>query len=122
MELPKILYVDDEKPNLMLFEINYSDRYQVLQAVNGMEGLEVYSRNSDIKVVISDMKMPLMNGLEFISRVREINPEAKCYILTGYSINDEIKEFISKGLILDCLTKPLDFAQFGKELDRLVTE
>lgn len=122
MELPKILYVDDEQTNLMLFDLNYNDKYHVLLAESGMRGIEIYTQNPDIKLVISDMKMPVMNGIEFITRIKEINPEINCYILTGYSINEEIRDFMSQGLIIDCITKPLNFVQFETEINKLISD
>ena len=120
MELPKILCVDDESTNLMLFKFYYSDKFEILQAESGMAGLEIYAQHRDIKVIISDMRMPVMNGIEFITRIKEIDPEANCYILTGFGINEEIRDFINKGYIIDCLSKPLDFAEFEKEINKLV--
>ena len=70
----KILYVDDEIINLQLFEINFSKNYNVIIADNGFSGLEILENNPDISVVISDMKMPNMNGLEFIKKAKSSNP------------------------------------------------
>ena len=122
MELPKILYVDDEKTNLMLFDLNYNDKYRVLLAESGMRGLDIYAQNPDVKLVISDMKMPVMNGIEFITKIKEINPDANCYILTGYSINEEIRDFMSQGHIIDCITKPLNFVQFETEINKFIAD
>jgi len=64
----KILYVDDEEPNLYLFKYNFSKYFEVFTANRGSEALEVLNEQHDIKVVISDMKMPLMSGIEFIKK------------------------------------------------------
>jgi two-component system response regulator (stage 0 sporulation protein F) len=66
-----ILYVDDEQVNLRIFEINFRKRYNVITAVSGEQGLEKLEENGDIIVVVSDMKMPGMNGIEFIKKARE---------------------------------------------------
>jgi response regulator RpfG family c-di-GMP phosphodiesterase len=66
---PKILYVDDESINLQLFEINFSKKYEVLTADYGIKGLEVLIDNPDIRVVVSDMKMPNMKRLLFCCKI-----------------------------------------------------
>ena len=58
-----ILYVDDEDVNLMLFELNFKKKFNVLTALNGEKGLEILKDNNNVEVVISDMKMPGMNGI-----------------------------------------------------------
>ncbi len=108
MEKSKVLYVDDELINLQLFTINFGKKYNILTANSGTNGLQILAENPDIRLIISDMKMPAMNGLEFISTIKETRPDAKCYILTGYGLTAEIAACIEKGLIIDCLSKPYD--------------
>ena len=55
MEKRKILYVDDEEINLLLFEANLEKKYTVLTAEDGISALEILSENKDIEIVISDM-------------------------------------------------------------------
>jgi len=62
-----ILYVDDEPINLELFEMNFQKRFNVLKALSGAEGLKILESKADISFVVSDMKMPGMSGLEFIT-------------------------------------------------------
>jgi CheY-like chemotaxis protein len=62
-EKKQILYTDDEEINLKLFEFNFSKKYDVITAINPQEGLDCLKVMPNIKVVISDMKMPGMNGL-----------------------------------------------------------
>jgi DNA-binding NtrC family response regulator len=114
----KILYVDDESINLELFEINFSKKYTVLVAENGIKGLEVLADNPDILVVVSDMKMPHMNGIEFIKKAKEKHPAIKFYILTGFEITEEIHEAIKSKLIIKYFRKPFNI----KEMDSSITE
>ncbi len=68
-----ILYVDDEQTNLVLFEYSFKDLYNVITANSGEEGLlKLKDYKDDIIVVISDMRMPKMNGIEFIIEARKI--------------------------------------------------
>jgi CheY-like chemotaxis protein len=71
--LKKILYVDDEHINLELFKINFRNDYQVLTADSAQKGLELISSDA-VNVVISDLKMPGMNGIEFIERIKQNPP------------------------------------------------
>jgi DNA-binding NtrC family response regulator len=114
----KILYVDDEEINLELFAINFKDSYEVLTAHDGYGGLEVLESNVDISIVISDMKMPGMNGIEFIKKARQKYPNKKYYILTGFEITNEIKEALSNGLILEYFCKPFEI----EKMHRIIAE
>jgi len=120
MERHKILYVDDEPTNLMLFEINLKNKYNVLTVENGMDGLQLLEDNSDIKVVISDMKMPKMNGIVFIEKAKEINPQMKCFILTGYGVTSEIEEAVKNRLIINCLSKPFEMNKIDLEIIKAI--
>ena len=114
----KVLYVDDESINLQLFEINFGDDYQVLIAENGFSGLDVLDKNPDILVVISDMKMPKMDGLEFITKAKNNFPEKRFYLLTGFEITDEINAALESGLIRKYFRKPYN----KNEIDRAIKE
>ncbi|MCU4166718.1 response regulator [Carboxylicivirga caseinilyticus] len=104
----KILYVDDEEINLLLFESNFKSLYNVIIAHDGFEGLKVLEDNPDTLVIISDMKMPGMNGIEFIKKAKTKYPDKKYYILTGFEITDEIKKAMESGLILEYFSKPFE--------------
>jgi two-component system response regulator (stage 0 sporulation protein F) len=110
----KILYVDDEEINLELFVINFKDSYEVLTAHDGYGGLEVLHSNIDISIVISDMKMPGMDGLEFIKKARQKYPNKKYYILTGFEITNDIEEALSSGLILEYFSKPFEIEKMHR--------
>ncbi len=108
MNNTKVLYVDDEVINLQLMEINLKRNFQIFTADSAREGLKIIDANTDIKVVISDMKMPNINGIEFIKMAKEKHPEIRYYILTGYDINDEIEDALQKGLIIKYFRKPFN--------------
>jgi two-component system response regulator (stage 0 sporulation protein F) len=116
-EKPKILYVDDESINLQLFKIIFSRKYEVLLAVNGMKGTEILDDNNDIAVVISDMNMPGMNGIEFIKRSKAKYPMISYFILTGYEITNEIQEALNDGSIIKYFRKPLDRIEIDTEIE-----
>ncbi len=117
MSKTKILYVDDESINLMLFEANLKKKYQVLTAMDGLSGLELISKNNDIKAVISDMKMPNMNGIEFVSKAKRLLPDIYYYILTGFEITEKIQESLNTGLIRKYFKKPFNMNEIFSELE-----
>ncbi len=116
----KILYVDDKYINLQLFKVNFSKKYDVKTAGSGPEGLEVIDNNPDIRIVISDMKMPGQNGIEFITMAKEKYPDIKYYILTGFEVTQEIKNALQSGLIAKYFSKPFDFHDISLTLDTAV--
>ncbi len=117
MSKRKILYVDDEQINLLLFEANLKDKFEIILAESAMNALKIIADNKDIDVVISDMKMPFMNGVAFIKKAKLELPDAKYYILTGYGMTDEIREAIDKGLVLKKFDKPFRINEITYEIE-----
>ncbi len=118
----KILYVDDEEINLMIFEINLKTKYNVVTALSGRLGLEVLSQTPDIAVVVSDMRMPVMDGLEFIKKAKELYANITFYILTGFDINEEIQKALNQGLIQKYFQKPFNMKEIDEEIERVITD
>jgi len=117
-----LLYVDDEPINLTLFELNFKKRYKVITAESGNEGLQKLSDDDEIIVVISDMKMPGMNGVEFIRKAREKYANIAYFILTGFDINEEISEALKQQIIHRYFRKPFDMNEIEKAIKEVVSE
>ncbi|HEX2976256.1 MAG TPA: response regulator [Bacteroidales bacterium] len=113
---PLILYVDDEFINLKLFEVKFGSSYNIITAAEGDKGLELISSFPGVRIVISDMKMPGMNGIEFITRARERVPKADFFLITGYELNDEISCACKSGLIRKFFCKPINFNEISFEI------
>lgn len=101
-----ILYVDDEPINLMLFELNFKSKYNILIAENAHEGTKILKNNPSIPIVISDLKMPEINGITFLKNVKSSYPKCSCFLLTGFDITPEIQEAIEEKIIIKYLSKP----------------
>lgn len=71
--LKKIIYVDDEHINLDLFRINFRRDFQVFTCASAEEALDIVLRE-DIKVIITDYKMPKINGIQLIEKIKELCP------------------------------------------------
>ena len=103
-----ILYVDDEPINLKLFDINLRKHHDVLTAADGKSGLTFIKNQKEIGIVVSDMNMPEMNGLEFIKAAKAHRNDIHYYILTGYDITPEIQQGLELGQIKGYFRKPID--------------
>ncbi|MFN8259176.1 MAG: response regulator [Bacteroidales bacterium] len=116
----KILYVDDEPINLKLFEINFARDFEIFVAEDGISGLGILEKEPDIKVIISDMKMPGMNGIEFITKAKEKYPAKKYYILTGFEITKEIQNALECGMILKYFRKPFNIKEIKATIEQVL--
>ena len=105
-ELPRVLYVDDEAINLELLQLTFKNELDVLTALSAREGLDILAQNTDIHVIISDLKMPEMNGLEFIKEVKRRDDTKVCMLLTAYLESEIMLEGFNKELIFRYLMKP----------------
>lgn len=106
--LPKVLCVDDE-PNILssLRRLLRANGYQVLTADSGAAGLKVLAGET-VDVIISDMRMPEMNGAQFLASARASWPDTMRLLLTGYSEIQAIQDAINGGEIYRYITKPWD--------------
>jgi two-component system, response regulator, stage 0 sporulation protein F len=111
-----VLYVDDEPLNLMLFEKVFRFKYRILTARSGEEGLNKIAENKHIHVVLSDMKMPGMTGIQFIRQAKERYPERICFVLTGYEITDDIAEALENKIIDGYFRKPYNFIEIDNAI------
>jgi len=102
----KILCVDDEPNVLEGLSLNLRRRYEVITAPGGVAGLEVLQRDRAIEVVISDMRMPGMDGATFLSKARQVAPETVRMLLTGQTDLDSAITAVNQGQIFRFLTKP----------------
>ena len=122
MDKKKLLYVDDEEINLELFKIVFKDKFDVLLAKSGSLALKELDNNTDISIVISDMRMPGMNGIEFIEVAKEKYENIVYYILTGFEITDEISDAIENKLIKKYFKKPLNVKEIENSIMKVVNQ
>ncbi|MBN1145031.1 MAG: response regulator [Bacteroidales bacterium] len=117
MKLPvTILYVDDEPTNLILFELMFKKSFNVVLAESGYQGLEILQNKPEIKITISDMKMPGMNGIQFIEKAKQKCPDVIFYILTSFEITPEIRDSMQKGLIERYFQKPFNMQEISNSI------
>lgn len=103
-----LLLVDDEEGILQsLRRMLRRDGYQIHLATSGPDGLAILAREP-IGVIVSDQRMPVMTGTEFLSAVKEKYPDTIRIVLSGYTELNSITDAINRGAIYKFLTKPWD--------------
>lgn len=112
-----LLVIDDEPSILSSLKRQFRRNYEVHIANSAEEGLEVMKAHA-IQVIISDQRMPGMNGSDFFDQVKNDYPDATRLLLTGYSDIQAVIEAINDGNIYRYITKPWD----PVELDTIVRE
>jgi response regulator RpfG family c-di-GMP phosphodiesterase len=101
-----LLCIDDEKNILnALKRLLRKEKFRLLTGNSGKEGLQILAENK-VHVVLSDQRMPEMNGTEFLKEVKERHPDILRIILTGYTDVDSISEAINEGHIYKFFLKP----------------
>jgi len=104
--LPKVLCVDDEPNVLQGLERNLFEQYDVSTAPGGAAGLELIQSEGPFEVVISDMRMPEMDGATFLAGVRQLAPDTVRILLTGQADMDSAIAAVNEGNIFRFLCKP----------------
>ena len=102
----KLLIVDDESDNLDLLERIFRRNYQILRAEDGFKALAILTKERDIAVIISDQRMPMMTGTEFLRQVAESHPDTLRIILTAHTDVGDLVEAINKSKVFKYITKP----------------
>jgi two-component system sensor histidine kinase/response regulator len=103
---PKILYVDDEENNLLVFKSSFRRYYDVYVSKSGAEGIEIIKEH-DIDVIITDQRMPGMTGVEFLKQLPQ-DLLAIRMVLTGFTDVAAIIDAINSGKVYRYITKPWD--------------
>jgi DNA-binding NtrC family response regulator len=111
MTIAKVLLVDDERPfvETMVKRLNKRD-LKLVTAYDGNEALNRLEEDGDIEVVILDIKMPVMDGMEALSRIKSKHPLVEVIMLTGHATVETGIEGMKKGAF-DYLMKPCDADQ-----------
>jgi len=123
VENKKVLIVDDQNGiRILLVEVFSVEGYHTFQASNGKIALEIV-RQENPDLVLLDMKIPGMDGLEILRRIKQYNSAIKVIMMTAYGELDMIKEASDLGALMH-FTKPFDIDELRiavkNELNRLV--
>ncbi|PZO50432.1 MAG: fused response regulator/phosphatase [Phormidesmis priestleyi] len=102
----KLLVVDDEPDNLDLLYRTFRRGFEVFKAESGAEALDVLAEQGEMAIIISDQRMPKMNGTDFLSRTVERFPDTIRMVLTGYTDVEDLVSAINSGKVFKYITKP----------------
>jgi response regulator RpfG family c-di-GMP phosphodiesterase len=120
--MKKILFVDDEPNVLSAIQRQLHGRFEVQTASTPLAGLQALLNGRDFSVVVADMGMPKMNGVEFLAKAGEIAPEVVRVMLTGYVSQSTAAEAINQGSIFRFLNKPCSTEKLVQALDAAVAQ
>jgi len=115
--MEKILLVDDEQFVLDGLQRQLRKKYDVSTAKSGEEGLQRIILEGPFAVILSDMRMPVMDGIAFLTEVRKIAPESVRMMLTGNADQQTAAAAINRGAIFRFLTKPCSHEDLTAALD-----
>ncbi len=116
-----ILFVDDEEEiRHMMVDILECLGYKIMVYENGMEALKFYKKSwMAIDLVILDMRMPIMDGMEIFDAMKKINPDVVAFIASGFCLDDKAQSIIGKG-IKGIIQKPFQIVEISKKIEHIL--
>ena len=112
-----ILCVDDEPNVLHAIERQFHKRFEIATALGPDLGLQAIAERGPFAVVVSDLRMPGMNGIQFLARVRQISPDTVRIMLTGQADLTDAMEAVNQGHVFQFLGKPCPPEMLGRALE-----
>ena len=119
LEKVGVLYIDDEEHNLLSFKASLRREFNVYTAISP-EAAKEFLDKEDLKVVVSDQRMPKTTGVDFFSSLKETHPEPIRILLTGYSDMQAVVDAINKGEVYRYLTKPWDATSMVSTINQAI--
>jgi len=120
--LRRVLCVDDEPNLLRAFERQLRAAFDFQMAVGPELGLEAISHDGPFAVIVSDLRMPGMDGIEFLERAQQLSPDSVRIMLTGQAELETTIDAVNRGGIFRFLTKPCPVDVFREVLERALEQ
>ena len=122
---PRIMVVDDEKDILSIIKrgLESKNRFQVETFIDAENALESFKKktNDYYDLVLTDIRMPKINGFELYRRIKETNPNMKIVFITAFEMNkDEFTKVIPSVDVLDFISKPVSMATLINKLNSIL--
>ena len=118
----KVLLVDDEERLLSALRRRLSGDFDILTAVSGGKALELIAAEPSIAVVVADMQMPEMNGIELLKLIRERAPAIRRLMLTGNADQETAVAAINEGKVMRFLRKPCEIEDLKTALNQALAD
>jgi len=119
MKKPRVMVVEDDSAVLEVVQIMLGDKYEVIVATNGEEAVRNYKKFKP-EVVLMDVLMPIMDGIEATKEIKKIDPQAKIIGLTAYA-RHKGKELIEAGA-LEIIEKPFTKKQLIELIEKYINQ
>jgi DNA-binding NtrC family response regulator len=116
----KILCVDDEPNIVRALQWLLQKDFEVVTANSGQDALALVKQH-DFDVVISDQRMPVMTGVEFLREVKRVSPRSMRILLTGYSDLQAIVRSVNESEVFRFINKPWNISELPKVVEQAVT-
>lgn len=117
----KVLIVDDQFGiRILLNEVFQKEGYQTFQAANGVQALEILTKDNP-DIVLLDMKIPGMDGIEILKRMKKLNQDIRVIIMTAYGELDMIQEAKDLGALTH-FAKPFDIDDLREAVKKYIAE
>jgi DNA-binding NtrC family response regulator len=100
-----VLYIDDEIHNLNSFKAAFRRDFNIHVAQSAREGRKILDQN-EIAVIVTDQRMPVMTGIEFLESIIPVYPDTIRILLTGFSDINAVMDAINRGQVYKYLVKP----------------
>lgn len=114
-----ILVADDEALVLEVLEWGLRNAgYQVLTAVNGQEAVSVFKASANVDLVVLDMQMPIMDGYQAYFQLKQIDPNLRVIVITGYEADDLVNTILADGPPHRLLRKPFRLKELVTEVEK----
>lgn len=122
---PRVMVVDDERDILSILKrgLESKNRFQVDTFMDAESALESLKENSDdyYDLVLTDIRMPKINGFELYRRIKESNPHMKIVFITAFEINkDEFSKVIPSVDVIDFISKPVSMSTLITKLNSIL--
>jgi adenylate cyclase len=122
--MAKILVVDDEADLEILVKQKFRKKireniYEFIFASNGEEALKKVKEHPDLDIILSDINMPVMDGLTLLSRLPEANPMLKAVVVSAYGDMQNIRTAMNRGAF-DFICKPVDFDDLDLTMEKTI--
>ena len=114
--IAKVLFVDDEPRILQAYQRGLRRHFEVITAENGDQALKLLETHGPFPVVVSDMRMPGMSGIELLVRIRERSPDTVRVMLTGNSDQRTAIDAVNEGDVFRFLNKPCTVETLARTL------
>jgi len=120
--LRRVLFVDDEPNVLQAFERQFRRQFEIETALGPELGLQTIAAKDPFAVVVSDLRMPVMDGIQFLAQVRKTTPDTVRLMLTGQADLADAIAAVNEGNVFQFLTKPCPPQMLARTLEAAIEQ